>query len=63
MPSTLDCSVVANVSGLLQHMVISSRCRVGDKAVSRTQNPDEEILKKRKLKERERLATELLEKQ
>jgi hypothetical protein len=48
---------IANVLNLLQHKVISIRC----KGVEGTQNTKEEEMRKRKVRERERLATELLE--
>lgn len=45
-------------------MVISSRCRVGIEAAGSAPETDEEVVKKkRKIKERERLATEILAKQ
>jgi hypothetical protein len=47
----------------VQHKIISIRCRVEEGAVKRNQGHEDEIIKKRKIRERERLAAELLAKQ
>lgn len=56
-----DDLIVTNALPLMQHWTISNRCKTKNRATGTTENRDEDILRKRKVKERERLATELLE--